>query len=79
MKFALFMMLSLGACTFTGTVDPNVECTGSCDEGKTECYDVCETECADAGGDTDEACDTDCKTECDETYDECTVTCTEEE
>lgn len=79
MSIALFFILSLGGCEFSGKVDPNIECTNTCDEDSQTCYETCETECADAGGDTDEACDTDCKTVCDDEADSCTLSCTEAE
>lgn len=63
------------ACSFEGEVDADIECTSTCEDEKTVCYDECETECVNADGDLDEACDTDCKTECDTTAEECTVTC----
>ncbi len=75
MKYALLIILSLTACTFSGKIDADVECTGDCDTTQQECHESCETECANAGGDADSACDTDCVTTCDEAYEECTVTC----
>ncbi len=71
--------IGLTACSFSGEVDADIECTSSCDEEKTTCYDECETECVNADGDLDEECDTDCHTECDTTAEECTVTCSAED
>jgi hypothetical protein len=61
------------ACTVS--VDPDVECTGSCDDEKQTCYEDCDTECVNADGDQDESCDTDCHDQCDSDAEECTVTC----
>lgn len=72
--FSLFF--ALAACTFSGEVTPNVECTQTCDEDQQDCWAVCETDCVNADGDLDEACDTDCHKVCDDDYDSCTVTCT---
>jgi hypothetical protein len=66
--------LLLGACSFSGNVDPNVECTGNCDQDQQDCYDACDTTCS-GDGDTDD-CMTTCHQECDTTYDNCTVSCT---
>ncbi|MDP2310185.1 MAG: hypothetical protein Q8P18_29475 [Pseudomonadota bacterium] len=75
MKIALFLILSLSACTFSGEIEPNIECTNTCADDKETCVETCETACADAGGDTDEACDTDCEVTCTDEYDTCTLEC----
>ncbi len=76
MTAAILFLFSLGGCTFSGKVTPDLECTSVCEDDVQSCYDVCETECVNADGDLDEACDTDCHVECDDEYDTCTVTCT---
>ena len=69
----------LGACTLSGsaTIDPEVECTKTCETEETDCVTTCKQECVDAGGeDSDAACDTDCDTTCGEEYNTCTLRCT---
>lgn len=83
MLVACFSVLSfVSACTFSGEVIPDLECTKTCDQDKQDCVTTCKQACIDAsggtdGGDPDVACDTDCDTTCTKTYDECTVTCTD--
>lgn len=71
----LFAIL-VGACTATGTIEPNIKCTTSCEDRQQDCYNVCRTTCTNASGDLDEACDTDCHTECDTAHRDCTFSCT---
>ena len=72
------MLLFAVACSFSGEIDPNIECTKSCEEQEEVCVTDCKQECVDAGGeDTDSACDEDCDTTCTEAYDECSFSCTE--
>jgi hypothetical protein len=70
------LLVGLGGCSFSGSVEPNFECTTSCDDEKVTCYDECETECSNPDNDSDESCDTDCTAVCDTTYDDCSVGCT---
>lgn len=74
------LALILGACTLTATVDPQLECTNTCESEQEDCVTVCKQECVDAGGeDSDSVCDEDCDTTCGEEYDTCTVRCTSTE
>lgn len=70
----LLLVVGLVGCSFSGNVDPDVQCSGDCDEEKTSCYDDCDTTCDD---DDPDDCVTTCRTDCDTTYDDCTVTCTD--
>ena len=71
---ALFAIAGMAGCNFKGSVDPNVDCTGSCDDDKSTCYDDCDQTCV---SDEDEtACVSDCDKTCDDNYDSCTVSCT---
>lgn len=76
MRYFLPLVLSLAACSFSGEVTPNLECTSSCDDDQQTCYQTCDTDCVNADGDLDQACDTDCHTVCDDDYDSCTISCT---
>lgn len=78
MKSLLLAFALLGGCTLSGsaTIDPQVECTKTCETNQEECVTTCKKECVDAGGnDTDTACDEDCETTCTEEYDTCSVKC----
>jgi hypothetical protein len=68
----MLLAITLGGCSFNGNVDANVQCTSSCDDEKTTCYDDCDTSCTE---DDPDDCVTTCQHECDTTYDDCTVSC----
>lgn len=72
----LLAVLALGACKFQGEIEPDIECTNTCEEEETKCHDECKTECVNADGDLDEVCDEDCKVVCDEDHETCTGKCT---
>lgn len=75
MTLSFLMLISMFGCSFSAKVG-DVECNSSCDNEQETCYNVCETDCVDAGGDPDEECDTDCRIECDERFDSCSFECT---
>ncbi len=79
MNIAYFLVLSLSGCSFSGEVEPDLECVSTCENDQKDCVTSCETECANASNDSDEACDTDCNTACTEEYDKCEVTCTDDD
>ena len=74
------MVLALTAmvgCDFSGSVDPDVECSSSCEEDRDNCTQECEDTCIEDEDET--ACIEDCDTTCEEDYDDCTVSCDENE
>ena len=73
----LFAFAGMVGCDFHGEVDPDLECSSSCEEDQTNCKDECDETCI--SDEDEEACIEDCDQTCDETYDDCTVSCDENE
>ena len=71
----LFAFAGLAGCDFKagGSVDPEIDCTGSCEDDQSSCYDECDQTCIE--DDDEEACVSDCDQVCDDDYDSCTVSC----
>lgn len=77
MKHLFVLFVFPFGCSFKGEIDPNIECTQSCEEEEQVCVTDCKQACVDAGGgDADEVCDQDCDTTCSDSYESCSVGCT---
>ena len=72
---AIALLGLLSACNFHGEVDPDLECSTSCEDDQSSCKDDCEQTCI--SDDDEEACVSDCDQDCDNTYDDCTLSCGE--
>lgn len=72
MRFLPVFAIALFGCDFVGEVDPDIACSGQCDEDQSTCYDDCEVECEE--GD-DPSCDADCTRQCDDDFTVCTGSC----
>ena len=73
----LFALAGMTACDFHGEVDPDIECSSSCEDDKDNCTQECEDTCIEDEDET--ACVEDCDTTCEQDYDDCTVSCDENE
>ena len=41
----LFAFAGMAACDFHGEVDPDIECSSSCEDDQSNCHDQCEQTC----------------------------------
>ena len=73
----VFALAGLMACDFEGSVDPDIECSSSCEEERDNCSQECEDTCIEDEDET--ACIEDCDRTCEDSYDNCTVSCDENE
>ncbi len=73
----LFALGGLVGCNFEGEIDPDLECSSSCEEDRDNCHQECEETCIEDEDET--ACVEDCDRECDDSYDNCSVSCSENE
>jgi hypothetical protein len=77
MRSALLLLVPMSfiGCDFQGSIEPDIECTRSCDTERADCEQSCETECVDATGDGEAVCDEDCKADCDGRHTDCSFGC----
>jgi hypothetical protein len=73
----LFAFAGVVACNFEGEIDPDLECTSSCEEERDNCSQECEDTCIEDDDET--ACIEDCDRTCEDSYDDCSVSCSENE